>query len=456
MDTLFYITVLLWVVLAIVPTVQFFRDRSHSGILLCYLINLFLYHGLNETVYWIGQVNVQERLNSQRGFEFLSFALIGLLLGISASRLLYMQHFRKEADRHVTEPQQVLALIHHNRTFANWCILVGGIIFILVWLGQRLIGFNIAGAIAGCGTTLLIAGLIVRYRSYQEEGRYEIAWLQFLPAVLIPIVSTIAGGFVGYGATALLSIVAFLTMQVKQRWLVIIAPIVFYIGLSFWVSYLPIRQELRESIQYESTITDRYSLIVEQVFFKFIWFDPWDESTVVPMDRFDQNWLLGLSRNRIETSQVSTLGGESYMNILIGPIPRFLWPSKPELTGGSRLATQFTGRFFFGETTVGIGQVMEAYINFGWFGIVVVFTFIGFAIGVCDMVAHWAFRNRRADIFIIAFAFSQPLMSILEFSASIVTSIFASVLVCYLLKQFFYQRSPIIESRYSQRMYRAS
>jgi hypothetical protein len=58
-------------------------------------------------------------------------------------------------------------------------------------------------------------------------------------------------------------------------------------------------------------------------------------------------------------------------------VPRALWPDKPDVAGSGTLVSEYTGLTFAEGTSVGVGHVLEAYINFGPLGVLVVFVVIG-------------------------------------------------------------------------------
>jgi hypothetical protein len=59
-------------------------------------------------------------------------------------------------------------------------------------------------------------------------------------------------------------------------------------------------------------------------------------------------------------------------------IPRAVWPGKPEVGGGGDVVTDFTGIRFAEGTSVGTGQVLEFYVNFGIPGLLIGFLGLGF------------------------------------------------------------------------------
>ena len=63
---------------------------------------------------------------------------------------------------------------------------------------------------------------------------------------------------------------------------------------------------------------------------------------------------------------------------LWGFVPRALWPDKPAVGGGGSLVSEYTGIPFGEGTSVGAGQVLELYVNFGIPGVLAGFTGLGF------------------------------------------------------------------------------
>src|SRR5436309_2739169 len=87
-----------------------------------------------------------------------------------------------------------------------------------------------SGRLAGVGLASWIAW---------HEGRrsFFVAWLMM--AATLPFLTVVSQGFLGYGVGALVAVVAFVVTftRPKPRWL-LIAVILMYLGLSFYVTYM--------------------------------------------------------------------------------------------------------------------------------------------------------------------------------------------------------------------------
>lgn len=77
----------------------------------------------------------------------------------------------------------------------------------------------------------------------------------------------------------------------------------------------------------------------------------------------------------------SYLGGESYYAVLVNPVPRIFWRSKPVGYGASNAKNL---RFGFG-TTMTSAWMGEAYANFGWLGIPIIGLVAGTLMGILDV-----------------------------------------------------------------------
>jgi hypothetical protein len=72
----------------------------------------------------------------------------------------------------------------------------------------------------------------------------------------------------------------------------------------------------------------------------------------------------------------SPLLGQSYVALLTLPIPRAVWPDKPSL-GSAAVAVSAPGRPFQQEGRI-LTVIGEAYLNFGYVGILIVMTGLGY------------------------------------------------------------------------------
>src|SRR5205814_7729697 len=93
--------------------------------------------------------------------------------------------------------------------------------------------------------------------------------------------------------------------------------------------------------------------------------------------RLNQNFLVGAAAASLESGQVEYASGATLGNMIVALIPRAIWPDKPAVGGGGSVVADFTGIEFAEGTSVGAGQVLEFYVNFGTWGVIGGFLLLG-------------------------------------------------------------------------------
>ena len=100
-----------------------------------------------------------------------------------------------------------------------------------------------------------------------------------------------------------------------------------------------------------------------------------------------------------------------------GTLGLTLWPDKPVSAGSGELVSIYTGLQFMGDTSVGIGHVLEWYVNFGVTGVIGGFALIGFLLTLVDRSAALALHGGNAMRFAVWFL---PGVSLLNIGGSFV------------------------------------
>ena len=111
--------------------------------------------------------------------------------------------------------------------------------------------------------------------------------------------------------------------------------------------------------------------------------------------RLNQNRLVGEAAQYIQEGYVDYANGATLADAAVALIPRVIWPDKPVSAGSPGIVSAYTGVQYTEGTSVGIGQVMEFYINFGTLGVVGGFLVMGTLLGIMDGLA--AHDLRRGD-----------------------------------------------------------
>jgi hypothetical protein len=110
-------------------------------------------------------------------------------------------------------------------------------------------------------------------------------------------------------------------------------------------------------------------------------------------DRLNQNTLLGTSVAYLATRPDEFARGETIWEAILSPIPRAIWRDKPISAGSGDLVSRFTGVKFAEGTSVGIGHVMEWYVNFGGVGVFFGSLLFGIGLGTIDRIAVTHLRH---------------------------------------------------------------
>jgi hypothetical protein len=86
-------------------------------------------------------------------------------------------------------------------------------------------------------------------------------------------------------------------------------------------------------------------------------------------------------------SEVPFQNGATYKYLAVTFIPRFLWPDKPSVNEANRfyqVAYAMTTESGLEDVSIAVGALAEAYINFGWTGVIGIMFMIGLALGVYE------------------------------------------------------------------------
>jgi hypothetical protein len=270
----------------------------------------------------------------------------------------------------------------------GWRALAAGFFsyFVLVPLSGRVA--SLESLVSPLGA-LLVIGLWLRLYNADRRRQPErtVQTLALLP--LLPLATLSTAGFIGYGVNWVLSVVAFLFSLSRRRfWFYVSAPVVVFLGLSFFVAYMGERTGIRELVWKENAgMTERLARISE-IITNFRPLDLQSSQHVKALEeRLNQNFLVGIGEQRLQSGAVGLRHGDTFPAWNL--IPRAIWPDKPDIGGGGDLVSAFTGVHFAENTSVGVGQVLEFYMNFGQAGVIAGFAILGFILTRIDArIAH--------------------------------------------------------------------
>ncbi|HBY61291.1 MAG TPA: hypothetical protein DEH78_15835, partial [Solibacterales bacterium] len=157
-------------------------------------------------------------------------------------------------------------------------------------------------------------------------------------------------------------------------------------------------------------------------------FSPYENRHLELLDlRLNQNWLVGAAVQYIENTG-EFAEGATIRGAFMAMIPRLVWPDKPPNSSG-RLVSQYTGIEFAQGTSVGVGQVMEFYINYGRIGIVVGFLLIGLLLAFLDTRAYRALVTGDFTTFVTFFVMALAATSLGNSLAELAGSVAAALVM---------------------------
>jgi hypothetical protein len=242
---------------------------------------------------------------------------------------------------------------------------------------------SLTSVVSALATSLILGLWLVLYgAAVAADGRQTLATVALLP--LLPLATLVTGGFLGYGVYWVLSVVAFLFVITRRRiWFYFGVPVAVFLGLSFFVTYIGQRAGIRELVWEEQAgmldRLDRVAAVVTE--FQLLDLTSPTQGTALD-DRLNQNALVGAAVMNHEGGWASFAYGATIP--LWALIPRAVWPDKPAVGGGGDIVSDFTGIRFAEGTSVGAGQVLEFYVNFGIPGLLLGFFGLGYLLMQLD------------------------------------------------------------------------
>lgn len=305
--------------------------------------------------------------------------------------------------------------------------------FVLMPLLSKVPSF---ATISTSGVSLLVVGLCLAcWRGNLHNDRRKVFfWLGSTAA--IPVVTVLTMGFMGYGAAAATVVFVFVLSFYHPRWHGLLAfAIAIFLGLSLFVTYFRDRADIRERVWGQEEFASRIERTLETLA-DFEWIDFRDENHLTAIDgRLNQNVLVGRAVDNLTAGTRNFARGETITSAFIALIPRIIWSNKPIVAGSGDLVASYTGLQFAEGTSIGIGQVMELYINFGMTGVIVGFFLIGVALRLLDTIAAIRLRQGNWPAFM---AWFLPSLAFLQTGGQLseVTGTFAaSALLAFLINK---------------------
>lgn len=300
-----------------------------------------------------------------------------------------------------------------------------------------------AGALVGQGWDLMIAGICLAcWYAWRKGNPGEFTWWVLL-TLSLPLLTVVTGGFLAAGTSAAIAVLTFLASVYRPRWrTALISLVLVYAALSLYVTYMRDRTDIREVVWGGQPIAARLQRVYLTVS-TFEWFDIHNTEHLDRIDaRLDLAYQAGAAVQNLESGLVPFAHGETLWDGIIGLVPRAIWPTKPIVAGGGDLVGKYTGAQFAEGTSVGIGGVMESYINFGRFGVVLVHVLLGSLVGAIDTAAGVRLRSGNWPGFVRWFLPGLTLVAVGGAFLETTTSAAGAVLAAFLVNRLVTRTGP--------------
>lgn len=402
--------------------------RSVGALTLAYFLSLSLIHVPGVLLFFGSGPQFFDESQLKLGFEITLIGMAAFIFGacLARGRATGADASRQDAKLQTTNVTEVLN--------TGWRVLVIGAIayLFLVPIFSRIPSIN---AVTAAMSTLFVIGLWMQFHAAKITGDRRRLAKTFATLPILPVVSLTTAGFMGHGVSWVLSVLSFVFVIVRRRvYLLLAFPIILFLGLSVFVTYMGQRQDIRKVVWNQDTsIAQRVSTITGIVTnFEFLNLDSYDHRYAL-FSRLNQNLFVGVGAKRHMDGLSEFVYGDTVPWWAL--IPRAIWPDKPAVGGGGDLVTSFTKIKFDHGTSVGVGQVLEFYMNFGILGVLLGFMSLGFLLMSLDEGIMRTLTNGDIKGMIYrampGLALLQPGGNLLEILVAVASSLMAAYLLFY-------------------------
>jgi hypothetical protein len=417
--------VLVWV-LTIAGTIMIRAHRGSRdvGLVWAYMANLWLLHWPGAVIYMLPWYSRIEYSTVHAGFVQAGIGIFGFCVGAAFLAPMLVDLLNPPGAKAPYHPPDALL----PRTY-----IAIGIVAYLIIVPIALRAPTIS-AVATAATQLVIVGVCLRCWHGWHAKRPFMFYSALALAAIMPFVTVLGQGFLGYGAAAVMAVLCFNGSFIRPRWKVVVAAVfIAYLGFTSYVTYMRDRGEIRRVVWGGESLTNRFTSVLSTIR-ETEWFDPYNPVHLQRIDmRLNQNYLVGASVEMLSSGARDYARGETVLQAIISIIPRALWPGKPVYAGSGDIVSVYTGISFAAGTSVGVGQVMEFYINFGTLGVFFGFLLLGSLVGMFDAWAAerlWEGNWMQFGMFFLAgLGFIQAGGSLVEVISTVGAGMLAAFLV---------------------------
>ncbi|HEX7779011.1 MAG TPA: hypothetical protein VF424_07230 [Vicinamibacterales bacterium] len=404
-DTL-QLYVIVWLGVALFTLARHWRGAS-AGLVFTYVLSLAVMHWLAPVMYllpWYGNPRLDLTVE---GLRQSLYAIVGFAIG---SEMTMAISRRRHIGIYTTSTWEGMPV---ESRLVNLYLFSGIVLYGLFPIAGHLPS---ATAILSTGSTLAVVAIGLKCWNSWTRGTPAVLWSWLAATMLLPVVTVIGQGFLGYGFAAMLTVFAFVASFFRPRWkVVVLATVLGFVGLSVYVNYMRDRKEIRAAVWGGAAVVDRVDQL-KATYATAQWFDLHNVDHLNLIDaRLNQDYLIGAAVDYIGAGFATHARGATFWDALAAIIPRALWPNKPIVGGSGDLVSLYTGIRFADGTSVGVGQVLEAYVNFGTLGVALCFLVLGAALTWIDRSAFDRLKSGDANRFLIRYL---PGLSLLQVGGS--------------------------------------
>lgn len=303
--------------------------------------------------------------------------------------------------------------------FPRFCLYCG---WITTFMLLPIASIPSIGAAVDKGGAIWILGTLIGLQRAVSAGRLLATALWLAALMVYPIMILLLSGLLSYGTAAVLISLSVLAIGGRSLVRVAISIVVLVtLGLNLFVNYFVARNDIRNVTWSDAGFVARIAGTLN-AFSDIKPISLSDPKHVFALDRrLNQNYFIGISAARLEANFVDYRYGWSLAEAGMSLIPRAIWPDKPVYGGSPAIVREMTGLQLNENTSWGVGNVMEFYINFGIPGLVLGFLALGWLLGALDRGGALALAQgdvtKAIVCFLPAVSLIQPIGSLVELAS---------------------------------------
>jgi len=318
-------------------------------------------------------------------------------------------------------------------------LVLGILFFIAIRLGAGVPGVQL---IFSGGQQLMVVAAVLNIweAARRKQSKRVTFWVAF--GLIFPFETVVNSGFLGFGIESLAPVLIFAIACIGKRnyfRTAVLGALGLYLGMSFFVTYMRDRGEIRASVWGGDRFTNRVERLAQTIE-NFEWFSIKNPNHLDAISaRLNYTWLVGAGVTYMDNTK-EWARGDTLKTAALGFVPRVLWKDKPQ-QGGSNLVTRYTGLVFSEGTSVPMGQILELYVNFGSWLVFSVYAAIGGLLAYIDVVGGNALKTGAFHIFIYCFVIAQAVQHVGHEFVVVTADAAGGLIVVYCLQQFMRMRA---------------